>query len=773
MSKRSRTHDYASPGSQAGPIHAAPTAVWLTRVALGLAIAVVAARLMMTESIRSVVQVYPNAPAVPAGPGPSSGLLLDLLAGLCPLLVLLRRWVDPSFTLRAAWSAVAFVALAAWAVASTAWASDRFAAIISSVHLLSAAGVLWAVAQICRTPAHTRVVAGFAAGMLAVLLIHGLWFQFVERPALKEEWDKNRDQILASRNIQPGTFEYIQFENKVLRGELMGFSASPNTYAAMLVLLGLVTLGTAAQLVRNGRLISAGAMLLVLLVTAAVLPLTQSRTGYLTAVLGVVLLALTIALGSALRRRATLLYLLGVLAVLGVTAFVVGYGASRGTLFHDSLNFRWRYWVGSFEVWKLHPLLGVGWENFGAHYLGVRLPEATEEIKDPHNFFVRFATELGTVGAILAAGWMALIWWSLSRPAGAISEERDDTNAPASSRAIAPGPATLPLDRFAGAAAAIAFGFVLNFFAATDLSQDSGYALFEGFRVCGYLLAALVVASFAWLTIVREGRESALRLDADPAALIRVGLVVGVGMFFVHNLIDFAMFEFGPMFMMALLLGAALGRETSLVREPSLADQAPARNQGRRAARIALAIGSAAWLIGAVALVIPVVSSESVAAEADASFRKNVPAVAAKGYESAFQNSIANGDYAYRAATAWRWAGDPARSKAMLDLAIAASPLDAGYRVARAELARTLRPAADKLAADDYAAAIKLDPNNRENRIRYADVLEKLTLPREAAEQLEKVLELNDRLTKEEKKRLSEAQVADINQKIMKLRGRR
>jgi hypothetical protein len=59
----------------------------------------------------------------------------------------------------------------------------------------------------------------------------------------------------------------------------MGFSASPNTYAAQLVLLGLVVLGAAAQFVRDGRPLATAAMAALLLAAAGVLPLAQSRTG--------------------------------------------------------------------------------------------------------------------------------------------------------------------------------------------------------------------------------------------------------------------------------------------------------------------------------------------------------------------------------------------------------------------------------------------------------------------------------------------------------------
>jgi len=49
-------------------------------------------------------------------------------------------------------------------------------------------------------------------------------------------------------------------------------------------------------------------------------------------------------------------------------------------------------------------------------YPEVRVPVASEEVQDPHNFFVRFFSELGAVGGVLAVAWMILLWWQMSRP---------------------------------------------------------------------------------------------------------------------------------------------------------------------------------------------------------------------------------------------------------------------------------------------------------------------------------------------------------------------
>ena len=51
-----------------------------------------------------------------------------------------------------------------------------------------------------------------------------------------------------------------------------------------------------------------------------------------------------------------------------------GTGFITHGLVHESLTFRWHYWVGAMRVFARHPLAGVGLDNFGTYYLGVRLP---------------------------------------------------------------------------------------------------------------------------------------------------------------------------------------------------------------------------------------------------------------------------------------------------------------------------------------------------------------------------------------------------------------
>jgi O-antigen ligase len=785
MPKRS---EKSSPRRRPAALATAPAPIdgrWLSALAMAIAAAVVIARVGMTETTREVSFVAPGSTFVPAGPGPASGLVLDLLACLCPMLVLARRWIDPEFRLRRSISPIIFLLLGAWAVASTLWASDRFSAIVSSFHLLSAAVMLWAVSQCVSSWRHLWLVAAFGAAVLAMLLVHGIWYHFIDRPALIEQFHQDPSLVLKSQNVQPGTFQYQQMVNSIEHGELRGFSSSPNSYAAQLVLLGLIALAACAAYLRRRQWVSAGVAGTLILADLLVLPLTQSRGGFATGALGTLLLIMLLvftwprdtgvrSLSELLRRRATLLYIAGLTAVLAVAAFIIGYGFSRGTLFQDSLNFRWRYWTASLELWKRHLNVGVGWENFGNPYLAVRSPEAVEEIKDPHNFLVRFATELGLIGLLLTLAWVARAWWELSRPVLPPADEPDPERQP---REVG-GRSFLLL------AAPLVVGLVLNLFCSVDFNGGVSFVVLETIRRVVFLVAMVLAGGAIAGRIVRvESNQFAYQREVSPAPELLAGLLVGLGMFFIHSLVDFAMFELGPMFLLAALLGAAIGLRTPAAPEtPDATDARSRAIHGRKRARLALAISGGAWLLAAVLLVVPVISAEADAREGDDLLRRSKGEdrisgerveAAAHRYEAAFHETIANASYASRAGLAWNLISVQDRARKWLDVAVAADPASPANYARRAEFLAQSQPPDFPGAVRDMTESVSRDPINRLDRLRLATFLEQAGRSDEALTQILHAIELNERLTKEETRRFTPDQFREVPQAIVRLVIRR
>ena len=207
-----------------------------------------------------------------------------------------------------------------------------------------------------------------------------------------------------------------------------------------------------------------------------------------------------------------------------------------------------------------------------------------------------------------------------------------------------------------------------------------------------------------------------------------------------------------------------------------------ARAAGRAGA---LAVAGVLWLVVAGAVLVPVGAAEASAADGDELVRRARVADGAAALEAAFRRLPMNGDYAFRAAQAWRLMaqadrsrgmpqaadGDAARAGTCYAAALAADPVEPRYLAAQAELeigATNWRRSRPRRQA--YEAAVRLDPNNLSNRVRYGELLERLGQREAAADAYERALWYNDQLTREEKKRLPPAKVDELRARISRLR---
>jgi len=95
-----------------------------------------------------------------------------------------------------------------------------------------------------------------------------------------------------------------------------------------------------------------------------------------------------------------LLALLPILVAMGLWAS----GRSDGRLFSSapaSIQYRWQYWISSFEMVRQRPWWGWGPGNFQAAYGGFQLPEASETVADPHNALLELAATAGAPAGLL------------------------------------------------------------------------------------------------------------------------------------------------------------------------------------------------------------------------------------------------------------------------------------------------------------------------------------------------------------------------------------
>jgi UDP-GlcNAc:undecaprenyl-phosphate GlcNAc-1-phosphate transferase len=94
--------------------------------------------------------------------------------------------------------------------------------------------------------------------------------------------------------------------------------------------------------------------------------------------------------------------------------------ASQSRLLSGGGN-RYDYWRIAWQMWREHPVLGVGAGNYPRPYYEQRA--TTEDIDQPHSVELQALSELGVVGALLLACFIGGIGWGIARmrPAAARS----------------------------------------------------------------------------------------------------------------------------------------------------------------------------------------------------------------------------------------------------------------------------------------------------------------------------------------------------------------
>jgi tetratricopeptide (TPR) repeat protein len=402
------------------------------------------------------------------------------------------------------------------------------------------------------------------------------------------------------------------------------------------------------------------------------------------------------------------------------------------------------------RLFAKHPLAGVGLDNFGLGYLGVRLPVAVEEIKDPHNFLVKYLTELGIVGALLCVAWMLRMAWEMTRPVVPVAPP---AKAASPGRSPYQGPGVILM-----LAAIAGLAMLINILCSIDFRADWGYVLNELLSRTGMFAILLIGASVASIKSL-----SAPELDARPAPLLLYAMLAALAVFVVHNLIDFSMSEAGAMMLFAWLAGAVLG-----VRQPSAAGE----KKRTAVAAVSLLIAIILWLIAAGFVWAPTATAEASAADAALAMRNNRPNEALNLFNKASEQQPLSADYAFRAAQAAM--SSRASSTVvlnMLNLAIHTNPLDAGYYLTRA---RYLLQSPDASAHHpeikaDFTRALELNPNDVQFHLEYADTLASFKTPDDqtkAVRQYEEALRLNSLLKEDEPKRLRGARLEAIRKKI-------
>ncbi len=384
---------------------------------------------------------WPSEPELNKGAGRGLSWVLAVFV-VCGL-ALAAGLIGGRFRFRWSWTDALVIGLMTL-VARSAWhAVDRRPAINMAWEWIALGLAYLLVRNLPRTRNESSTLAGVLVATAFAVSCYGLYQNGVELPMLQAAFQRNPQQFLRALDIEPGSRGEEMLRNRLLfSNELFSTFALPNSLAGFIVgPLALALAVSLRNLVRRdgpgsrwSALAMAAPVILVLLVS---LILTKSRSAWV----GLLVAMIYWAWHARRHLSVRVLVATGMCGLAVVTALVLA-GLATGRLDREvvtqstmSLRYRWEYWQGAWGVISggatdlmtilRSPILwwGVGPGNFGGHYLKYKLPEASEEIQDPHNLFLEVWSTAGVwavVALIGALGWG--LWNLFGRSA------RDDEN---------------------------------------------------------------------------------------------------------------------------------------------------------------------------------------------------------------------------------------------------------------------------------------------------------------------------------------------------------
>jgi O-antigen ligase len=403
----------------------------IRRIALGAIAALMTARAF-----------WPSEPEMRKGAGGGLAWVLALLIVFG--LALAGSFLSGRFRFRWSWTDALVVTLMFLVAVSATHAVDRRPALNLAWEWAALGFAYVLLRNLPRTRNESSILAGAIVATAFAVSCYGLYQVKVELPILQANFLRNPGQSLQAAGIAPGGRSLQMFKSRLL-GSIEPFSTFglPNSLAGFIVGPLVLALAVGFQnLVRRdapgSRWTAIGMAAPVILVILLCLIWTKSRSAYIGLLVAMIVLA-----WRARRQVSPRLLWAASGAGLGLVTIVVLASLATGRLDREvltqstmSLRYRWEYWQGAWGVitggatsmkgalsaptfW-----LGVGPGNFAAPYLKYKLPEASEEILDPHNAFLE-AWATGGFWAFLAL--VAALGWGLWNLLGPPARVRETT----------------------------------------------------------------------------------------------------------------------------------------------------------------------------------------------------------------------------------------------------------------------------------------------------------------------------------------------------------
>lgn len=462
------------------------------------------------------------------------------------------------------------------AIVSVSSASNKHIAIIGAVTLLCHIVMAIMLVQLSDDGRRRMLLLCVLVGC-GLVTAYRCWEQYrYDIPQTINLFEQNRELMLQRQGIAPDSYAAHQYEGRLRSADIGGFFAISNTTGAFLILTSISTL--AIFLCVAGRPIWTIAIAAIFAGQTAILLITKSKGAIGAYAAGLLMLAVLWPARRFLRRHWRVALAGFAIAAALAVAMMISYGVRHGRLPSNSGWVRWQYWTASAEMIAENWFSGVGPENFGQHYPRHLDPAAPEVVKDPHSLPVAIWSQWGLLG-------LAGLLWSIVAITIRLARPADKT-------------VTLNLEYRPYSTGRWLFFGILT--AASSviarIATSEMVDVDETARLSVYLLAFIVPAVvFSAGFAIAAAAANRIAIERHRSVVLIV-MACGLAAFFLHSLIDFAIFQpgVGAAFFAIIALLLAIKQDTS-----------PARNLefGKRPATrliiaaVAIAGTVAFWLV--------------------------------------------------------------------------------------------------------------------------------------------------------------------------------
>ena len=368
--------------------------------------------LLCATALFVAAPLIPSESAATAGTGIPLVMLWLVLALVWMLMALLRR----RLAWRWGWMETAFAAWITWHTVSglvmMRLGTPRYAINMIWEGIAFGVGFLL-LRQVLQTAAECRAVVAVMLGLAAMLSTQGLYQSLHQLPQQRAVYERaspsERAAIRRTAGIHApeGSPQARRFSSRLSNDQPMARFGLTNSLAGFLTPWIVMVVGIGAAQWRGegpGRRAWIGLACSLLLMSACLL-LTKSRTAWLATAVGCGAALLVCSSRRTWDRRIVVAaaglccLALIVMAVIGTVDPGVLSGAPA------SVRFRLEYWQATWAMIADQPWFGCGPGNFQDAYTQYKLPQASEEIRDPHNFLLEIWATAGTPAAraLLAA----------------------------------------------------------------------------------------------------------------------------------------------------------------------------------------------------------------------------------------------------------------------------------------------------------------------------------------------------------------------------------